>query len=219
MTRDGHERGNEIIQRELGKSGVKVSAIGLGRNEVLVGNAIRDRRDRVILATKFANVRGPRGEFLGVRGDPPYVRECCDASLKRLGTDHIDLYYQHRVDPKTPIEFYQQALAIAREVSDRHGEGKTLHNLGVVYKNVGQPERAIEFYQQHLAIAREVGDRQGEAIACWNCGNELVKLGRLAEAIPLMEICVSFERDIGHPDADKDAAQVEELRRQLQSSG
>jgi aryl-alcohol dehydrogenase-like predicted oxidoreductase len=77
---------------------------GVGRNEALVGKAIRDRRDQVFLATKFANVRGPQGEFLGVRGDPPYVRECCDASLKRLGVDVIDLYYQHRVDPRTPIE-------------------------------------------------------------------------------------------------------------------
>jgi aryl-alcohol dehydrogenase-like predicted oxidoreductase len=84
---------------------------GVGRNEALVGKAIRDRRDKVFLATKFANVRGPKGEFLGVRGDPPYVRECCDASLKRLGVDVIDLYYQHRVDPKTPIEDTVGAMA------------------------------------------------------------------------------------------------------------
>src|SRR5271166_4088631 len=100
-----------MLERNLGKSRIKVSALGLGRNEVLVGKAIRGRRDRVILATKFANVRGPRGEFLGVRGDPPYVRECCDASLKRLGVDAIDLYYQHRVDPKTPIEDTVGAMA------------------------------------------------------------------------------------------------------------
>ena len=73
-------------------------------NEKLVGKAIADRRDDVVLATKFANVRGENGEFLGVRGDPEYVREACDASLKRLGVEYIDLYYQHRVDPETPIE-------------------------------------------------------------------------------------------------------------------
>jgi aryl-alcohol dehydrogenase-like predicted oxidoreductase len=77
---------------------------GSGRNEVLVGKAIAGHRQRVVLATKFGNVRGASGEFLGVRGDPQYVRECCEASLKRLGVDVIDLYYQHRVDPKTPIE-------------------------------------------------------------------------------------------------------------------
>ena len=142
-----------MIQRTLGKSGLKVSAIGLGcmgmsefydpkdmnddesirvihryldaggnfldtadmygsgRNEALVGKAIADRRDRVVLATKFGNVRGPKGEFLGVRGDAAYVKECCDVSLDRLGVDVIDLYYQHRVDPKTPIEETVGAMA------------------------------------------------------------------------------------------------------------
>jgi aryl-alcohol dehydrogenase-like predicted oxidoreductase len=73
-------------------------------NEKLVGEAIAERRDEVVLATKFGNVRGENGERLGVRGDPEYVRSACDASLKRLGLDHIDLYYQHRVDPDVPIE-------------------------------------------------------------------------------------------------------------------
>src|SRR3954451_4109900 len=73
-------------------------------NEQLVGRAIAGRRDEVVLATKFGNVRGPNGERLGVRGDPEYVHQACDASLGRLGVDHIDLYYQHRVDPDTPIE-------------------------------------------------------------------------------------------------------------------
>jgi aryl-alcohol dehydrogenase-like predicted oxidoreductase len=84
---------------------------GSGRNEGLVGRAIRDRRDRVVLATKFGNVRGPNDEFLGIRGDAQYVRDCCDASLKRLGVDVIDLYYQHRVDPNTPIEETVGAMA------------------------------------------------------------------------------------------------------------
>ena len=130
--------------RQLGKSGLKVSAIGLGcmgmsefygpgdeaeavatihraldlgvnfldtadiyglgANETLVGKAIRDRRSEVVLATKFGNVRDSTGKFLGVNGRPEYVRAACDASLKRLGIDVIDLYYQHRVDPQVPIE-------------------------------------------------------------------------------------------------------------------
>jgi aryl-alcohol dehydrogenase-like predicted oxidoreductase len=73
-------------------------------NERLVGKAIEGRREEVQLATKFGNVRGEDGSFRGVRGDAAYVRECCVASLQRLGVDHIDLYYQHRVDPETPIE-------------------------------------------------------------------------------------------------------------------
>src|SRR2546421_7047980 len=146
-------KGRIMTERELGRSGLRVSAIGLGcmgmsefydpkqqndaesirvihryldaggnfldtadvygmgRNEALVGKAIKDRRNKVVLATKFANVRGTNGEFLGVRGDPQYVRECCDASLKRLGVEVIDLYYQHRVDPKTPIEETVGAMA------------------------------------------------------------------------------------------------------------
>ncbi|MDP9458276.1 MAG: aldo/keto reductase [Actinomycetota bacterium] len=73
-------------------------------NEKLVGKAIADRREGVVLATKFGNERGEDGSFLGVNGDPDYVRKSCDASLQRLGVDHIDLYYQHRVDPETPVE-------------------------------------------------------------------------------------------------------------------
>jgi aryl-alcohol dehydrogenase-like predicted oxidoreductase len=80
-------------------------------NELLVGKAIAGRRDEVVVATKFGNVRGENGERLGVRGDPDYVRQSCDASLERLGVDHIDLYYQHRVDPKTPIEDTVAAMA------------------------------------------------------------------------------------------------------------
>ena len=84
---------------------------GVGRNEELVGRAIRDRRERVVLATKFGNVRGEDGSFRGVNGKPEYVRSACEASLKRLGVDAIDLYYQHRVDPETPIEDTVGAMA------------------------------------------------------------------------------------------------------------
>jgi aryl-alcohol dehydrogenase-like predicted oxidoreductase len=69
-------------------------------NERLVGRPIAGRRDDVLLATKFGNVRGENGERLGVRGDPEYVHQACNASLERLGTDHIDLYYQHRVETR-----------------------------------------------------------------------------------------------------------------------
>jgi len=87
-------------------------AYGYGENEILVGEAIRDRRDKVFLATKFAILRDrARPDLRGVSGKPEYVRASCDASLKRLGAETIDLYYQHRVDPNTPIEETVGAMA------------------------------------------------------------------------------------------------------------
>jgi aryl-alcohol dehydrogenase-like predicted oxidoreductase len=80
-------------------------------NEQLVGKAVTGRRDEVQLATKFGNERRPDGSRVGINGRPEYVRSACDASLQRLGTDHIDLYYQHRVDPKVPIEETVGAMA------------------------------------------------------------------------------------------------------------
>jgi aryl-alcohol dehydrogenase-like predicted oxidoreductase len=90
-------------------------------NEKLVGKAVRDRRDRVVLATKFSVMRGEDRSYLGVNGRPEYVRQACDASLQRLGVDVIDLYYQHRVDTKTPIEETVGALAdLVREGKIRY---------------------------------------------------------------------------------------------------
>jgi aryl-alcohol dehydrogenase-like predicted oxidoreductase len=84
---------------------------GIGHNEQLVGQAIHGKRDKLFIATKFGNVRGADGSFLGVNGKPEYVRAACEASLRRLGIDTIDLYYQHRVDPETPIEETVGAMA------------------------------------------------------------------------------------------------------------
>jgi aryl-alcohol dehydrogenase-like predicted oxidoreductase len=84
---------------------------GTGRNEELVGRAIKGRRDGLVIATKFGNVRGPNGEFKGINGRPDYVIAACEASLTRLGIDVIDLYYQHRVDAEVPIEDTVGAMA------------------------------------------------------------------------------------------------------------
>jgi aryl-alcohol dehydrogenase-like predicted oxidoreductase len=116
---------------------------GVGANEELIGKAIKGKRDKVVIATKFGNMRGPNGEFLGVNGKPDYVRKCCNESLKRLGVDVIDLYYQHRVDPKTPIE--ETVGAMAELVS----QGKVRH-LGL---SEAAPKTIIRAHKVHPITA------------------------------------------------------------------
>ena len=112
---------------------------GAGRNEQLVGRALVDRRDQAFLCTKFAVRRGEDGSFLGISGKPAYVKQACDASLKRLGVDHIDLYYQHRVDPGVPIEDTVGAMA------DLVRAGKVRH-LGLSEAAPGTIRRAAKVH-------------------------------------------------------------------------
>jgi len=140
---------------------------GVGENEKLVGRAIVKRRDEVFLATKFGNVRAPDGAFLGVDGSPNYVRAACDASLKRLGVETIDLYYQHRVDPKTPIEETVGAMAeLVRAGKVRHlglseAAPATLRKACAVHPIAAlQTEYSLwsrEPEQEILATCRELG--------------------------------------------------------------
>lgn len=112
---------------------------GCGENEKLVGRAIQGRREEVILATKFGNVRDAEGNFLGVNGRPEYVKQCCDASLQRLGVTYIDLYYQHRVDPAVPIE---ETVGAMRELVQA---GKVRH-LGLSEAAPATIRRAVKVH-------------------------------------------------------------------------
>jgi len=108
---------------------------GWGANERLVGKAFKGRWDKVVLATKFAVMRGPNGEFLGLNGKPEYIREACDRSLENLGVDAIDLYYMHRQDPKVQME------EIVGAMSDLVRQGKVKH-VGICEANVEMIRRA-----------------------------------------------------------------------------
>lgn len=112
---------------------------GVGANEELVGRAIKGRRDQLIIATKFGNVRDEKGAYLGINGKPEYVKKACEASLRRLGVDYIDLYYQHRVDKKTPIE--ETVGAMAELVK----EGK-VRFLGLSEASAATLRRAIQVH-------------------------------------------------------------------------
>jgi len=132
-------------------------------NEKLVGKAIADRRDEAVLATKFGNVRGEDGAFEGVRGDTEYVKNACDASLQRLGLDHIDLYYQHRVDPDTPIEETVGAMKELVEAGKVRYLGLSEAGIETIRKaNAVHPISALQ--SEYSLFTRDVEDETLPAI-------------------------------------------------------
>ena len=135
----------------------------VGEVQELVGKAIRDRRDKVFIATKFGNVREEDGTFIGVNGKPDYVRAACEASLHRLQVDVIDLYYQHRVDPNTPIEDTVGAMA------ELVKEGKVRY-LGL---SEAAPDTVRRAQQVHPSAALQT------EYSLWSCDPE----GELLETV------------------------------------
>ena len=140
---------------------------GLSANERLVGKAIAGRRDEVVLATKFGNQRRPDGSLIRINGEPDYVRQACDASLERLGVDHIDLYYQHRVDRTVPVEETWGAMAglvqagKVRYLGISEAAPATVRRAHAVHPiSAGQYEWSLftrDLEDELLATARELG--------------------------------------------------------------
>ena len=140
---------------------------GTGANEQLIGKAIADRRDRVVLATKFGILRSEDKGFRGVNGSPEYVHQACDASLQRLGVDYIDLYYQHRVDPNVPIEetvgamaeLVQQGkvryLGLSEASAKTIGKAQSVHPITALQSEYSLWSRVPE--DEILATIRELG--------------------------------------------------------------
>lgn len=136
-------------------------------NEAIVGHALSDVRDQVILSTKFGLVRSSAGQNIGLNGTPEYVRQSCDLSLQRLGTDHIDLYWQHRVDPATPIEETVGAMAelvqagkvrfigLSEAGPDTIRRAHAVHPVAAVQSEYSLQSRDVE--QGILSVCRELG--------------------------------------------------------------
>src|SRR5205809_785222 len=142
---------------------------GWGHNETLLGQALRGRRERAVVVTKFGNMRKPDGTP-GVDGRPEWVPQACDASLKRLGVDVIDLYYQHRVDPKVPIEDTVGAMSRLVEAGKVH----KLADLPADDRRRQHPrfeetnlQRNVEFVKKVEQFAREKGCTPGQLVLAW----------------------------------------------------
>lgn len=174
---------------------------GVGRNEELLAQVLRTRRRDVVIATKFGSVRAPDGKYLGIDGRPEYVAAACDASLRRLGIDCIDLYYQHRVDPKVPIEETVGAMALLVAA------GKVRH-LGLSEASANTLRRAVRVHPitalqtEYSLWTRDV--EQDSLPACRECGVGFVAyspLGRgfLTGAIHNIDDLSKEDRRRQHP--------------------
>jgi tetratricopeptide (TPR) repeat protein len=211
---------------DLGSLGLAYADLGDARKAIefyeqalLIDREIGDRRgegaDLGNLGNAYAALGDARKAIEFYEGQLVIVREIGDRRGEGNALGNLGLAYAALGDARKAIEFYEGQLVIVREIGDRRGEGNALGNLGNAYAALGDARKAIEFYEGQLVIVREIGDRRGEAFGSWNLGQAYEKLGELEKAIESMQVCVDFEREIGHPDAEKDAQTVEELRKKL----
>ncbi len=180
-----------------------------------IGDRLGEGQTLGNLGIAYADLGEPRRAIELYEQRLAITREIGDRRGEGQALGNLGLTYAALGEPRRGIELYEQRLAIAREIGDRLGEGQTLGNLGLAYAALGEPRRAIELYEQQRAIAREIGDRLGEAKGSWNLGLVIEEEGDLVRAAELMQVCVGYEREIGHPDAEKDAAHVADLRARI----
>ena len=221
------------IDREIGDRRGEGNALGnLGNAYAALGEprrAIELYEQQLVITREIGDRRG-EGAALGSLGNAYFAlgetrraieyheqalaidREIGDRQGEGQDLGNLGLAYAALGETQRAIELYEQQLVIAREIGDRGGEGRALGNLGNAYAALGEPQRAIELYEQQLVITREIGDRRGEGIGSWNLGDEYAKLGEFEKAAELMQVWVDYARGIGHPDAEKDAQMVEEVR-------
>jgi tetratricopeptide (TPR) repeat protein len=210
----------------LGNLGIGYAALGDARE------AIKYHEQALVIARETGDKRG-EGAILGnlglayaAMGETSKAIEYYEKALaiaidledsqnKGIWLGNLGSAYFAMGDARKAIEYHDQALAIDREIGAKRGEGADLGNLGLAYGALGKTRKALEYYEQQLTIAREIGDRRGEANACWNLGLAYEKAGDLERAVDLMRICIEFEHNLGHPDVEKDANYLENLRAKL----
>ena len=194
-------------------------AIELHEQRLRIAREIGDRHGEEStlgnLGLAYAALGEPRKAIESYEQQLKIAREIGDRrgegnALGSLGTAYVALG-----EPRKAMGFQEMRLAIAREIGDRRGEENAFGNLGLAYAALGERRKAIERYGVALQIARDIGDRRGEALANWNQGVAYEEEGNLQLAIELMQVRVDYERQLGHADAEKHAAQVEELRKKL----
>jgi len=194
-------------------------AIEYYEQQLVITRQIGDRRGEGNalgnLGNAWANLGEPRRAIEYYEQALVVMRELGDKRAEGSILGNLGNAWANLGEPRRAIEYYEQWLTIAREIGDRRGEGQDLGNLGLAWADLGEPRRAIEYYEQARALAQAIGDRQNEAIHSWNLGLLLEQQGELPRSVELMQICVDYERYIGHPDAEKDAAVVEQIQQKL----
>ncbi len=176
------------------------------------------------LGLAYTDLGEPRRAIEAFEQEIAIARKSGDRRWEGTALGNLGNAYRILGEPRRAIEYHEQHLQVAREIADvtvngrqgeiddRQGEGAALGNLGLAYTDLGEPRRAIEFFEQAIVIAREIGDRRNEAITSWNLGLVFVDSGELERAVELMEVRVALEREIGHADAERHAAEVDEIR-------